>query len=300
MEEGEPACTTSVVSEDGTRITSTLDEIRTFLTKELTLAMIHQIRKNLTEYGWTPESIRPVTPPNRGTALLRTIRMFGGHGHGMIRRRKTKANQRKRNSVGININIGKNVILERLQRLQDEGKSVGPKNRHYALPATLENVIKESQGKLKAPSKDKGDEYHHHHAFIPLSIPSEIPTGNSHQIGLHDLAFIQRANLSEGNNSRQAQAGEGLGQALSWSNATAASIARAVLEREDKMRNVREMADDKMAAKYGASFDANEALPMAEKILQDRVEQGHGNVDVATRQRKGGRGIDWPSSWNEN
>ena len=51
------------------------------------------------------------------------------------------------------------------------------------------------------------------------------------------------------------------------------------------MRNVREMADDKMAAKYGASFDANEALPMAEKILQDRVEQGM--VMLMLQQGKG-------------
>ena len=45
------------------------------------------------------------------------------------------------------------------------------------------------------------------------------------------------------------------------------------------------MADDKMAAKYGASFDANAALPMAEKILQDRVDQGM--VMLMLQQGKG-------------
>ena len=289
--------TTSVISEDGTRITSTLAEIRTFLTKELTLEMVHQIRKNLTEYGWTPESIRPVTPPNRGTALLRTIRMFGGHGHGMIRRRKKKG-KGKDDNKRITLTRSSNAILQRLQRLEKEQEEEKTKEKNgvvkdhdqpIILPVTVENVIKEVQGKLIDPNKNRDHEHHHHkHQFIPLNIPSEVPYGNSHEIGLHDLAFIQRANLSEKSNSRNAQAGEGLGQALSWSNATAASIARAVLEREDATRAVREKADDKMAAKFGASFDAADERPPAEKILQDRVDQGMVMLMMQQNHRKSG------------
>ena len=217
--------------------------------------------------------------------------MFGGHGHGMICRRKKHARNKdiKKRMV---LARSRNAILHRLKNLENDREEENVTLGHdipMTLPPTVENVIKEIQGKLTEPTPHQGYSHRHRkHQFIPLNIPLEVSYGNSHDVGLHDMAFIQRANLSSESNSQNAQAAEGLGQALSMSNSSAAAIARAVLEREDATRNVREKADDKMAAKFGASFDAMDVRPPAEKILQDRVDQGMVMLMLQQNHRKSG------------
>jgi hypothetical protein len=278
--------TTSVSAVDGSRITSVRASIRQFLTQDLDLEMIYIIRRNLVDFGWKPENLRPLTPPSRAAALLRTIRKFGTHGHGMITKRRKvgrmfdkgvrKKVGKKEEEEKFEVKTTQNTILLRLKLKESK------QEKQKEMMDVLQNDSDPSGGKrANSPSADKHENDYlkkkrpkvHKTIFCPLAIPAVKVHPNSTETGLHDVSFIRRSNMSLDIQERNAQAAEGLGNAFSFSNSVAASIARDVLHREDQNINNRKAADTLMAAKFGAAH-ASELKPSDQQVLQDRVEQG--------------------------